>query len=89
MKKGEHRVFDDKDKLLKLFKLRRKGLSFQKIANVFNCDYSSIMYQVNKSKGKVRQVIRGGRKIRGDACQECELLYISKHFCKECKDKKE
>lgn len=79
------RVFDDIDKLREMLELRKKGYSFLKLANIYNVDHSSIIYQVQKHRviqplgiKKVRLVKKGIIPTLADIKQSMENLEYEK-----------
>ena len=70
------RIFADKKVLDKMIRLRRNGWSLSKLAVHFNCDHTSIIYQLRKHniiKPKVRKTISVKERVRHEVTKKAQI----------------
>lgn len=92
MRKGDKKIFNTQETINDIISLREKGWTYPKIAKKYNCDHTSIIYQIQKylKKGNVwssRQSpilinIKRRKLDPNKFCQICEMLLKSPYHIK-------
>lgn len=76
------KIFQNKDKLAELFKLRLEGMSIPKLAKKFDVDTSSIIYQLQKRLGVDKNSRKIQRIVDKTKCPICTMLLTSAYHIK-------
>lgn len=89
MRKGDVRIFENRENLIKMIEMRESGISFAKIAKHFNCDHTSVIYRWKKyqtgySPKKYKQRKIKVFQIKEGHCPKCDLLLTSEFSCDYC-----
>ncbi len=97
------KIFRNKDKLQEMLFLQSQGWSYLKLAKRFNCDHTSILYQVKKHGSNeqtiftkiIRRIYRKSKSFeKKKFCSVCGIRLTSEYAgkavgdkCEECNKK--
>lgn len=95
MKKGQHRIFKDPETIKDIIYLRQIGWGYKGIALKYNCDHSSVVYQIHKYEDEQQRLLdclpveyNQPRILTKKQCPVCEMLLTSKtHMANPCVSK--
>lgn len=91
MIKGQKLIFKNPEILNEMLELRKQGWSTLELGKKYNCNHTTVMYQIMKNcpeyKGYASKLRTQTIPKKGH-CPKCDLLLTSEFFCEYCKDLK-